>query len=235
MTGHFLTAHAASRPIIGSYSETGLESDFCFDRHARYDPYGYDDEFPSAADTQADHMEPSKVTWKDVRWGELQRECLARNQDRYEPVDFPNRTDVASTRDKFWMPAKKDHEDVDSALIFPPEQLEEGASYRWWQANRASYKKKQAVVLRTWDGNEWTIDTTQYVRSFIMELGLHSGLEYEVIILVEIKDCTIPIFENEKAYRETLLKSVPDEFADITILFNRILLETWYPKVGKHR
>ena len=175
------------------------------------------------------------MTWIDVRWGKLQRDCLARNAGRYEHVNFPNRTDVASTHDKFWMPTAKDRDEVASTLILPPDEPDKGASYRWWQENRASYRKKQAIVLRTWDGNEWTVDTMQYVRSFIMELGLHSGLEYEVIILVEVKDCTIPIFENEKAYRETLLKSVPDEFSDITILFNRILLEKWYPKVGKQK
>ena len=229
-----LTTCAASRPIIGSYSETGLESDFCFDRHARYDPYGYEDEFFSAAGGQADHEESSKVTWKDVRWGELQRNCLARNEDRYEPARFPNRTDIAPSHDKFWLPTKEDHEDVHSTLILPPEKSEEGSTYRWWKANQPRYRKKQALVLRTWDGNEWTVDTMQYVRSFIMELGLHSGLEYEVIILVEIKDCTIPIFQDEKLYKETLLKSVPEEFADITILFNRVFLETWYPKNGKH-
>ena len=68
-----------------------------------------------------------------------------------------------------------------------------------------------------------------------MELALHSGAEYEVIILVEVKNITIPIFEDEEAYRQTLLKSVPAEFSDVTILFSRDLLEKWYPKIGRHK
>ncbi len=219
-----LTEDAVPTPIIGSYRETGLESDFCFDRHARYDPYGYEDEFPDAEEA---HAGSSKVEWKDVRWGQLQRECLTRNEDRYEPLEQP-------IRNKFWLPTTADQEGVDNTLIFASNESNDVQSYRLWQQNRQSYKKKTALVLRTWDGNEWTIDTMQYVRSQIMELALHSGAEYEVIILVEVKDITIPIFEDEEAYRQTLLKSVPDEFSDVTILFNRKLLEKWYPKLGVH-
>ena len=222
--GHSLTEDPVPRPIIGSYRETGLESDFCFDRHARYDPYGYEDEFP---DAEEPHVGPSKVQWEDVRWGQLQRHCLAKNEDRYEPLEQP-------IRNKFWLPTTADQEGVDSTLVLASNESNNVQSYRLWQQNRQSYKKKTALVLRTWDGNEWTIDTVQYVRSQIMELALHSGAEYEVIILVEVKDVKIPIFEDEEAYRQTLLKSVPDEFSDVTILFNRNLLEKWYPKVGVH-
>ena len=224
-TGYSLTEVPVPRPMIGSYRETGLESDFCLDRHARYDPYGYEDEFP---DAEEPHVGSSKVEWKDVRWGQLQRDCLERNEDRYEPLENP-------IQNKFRLPTKNDQEGVDSTLVFPSNDSNAAPSYRLWQQNRQSYKKKSAIVLRTWDGCEWTIDTMQYVRSLIMELALHSGAEYEVIILVEVKDITIPIFEDEEAYRQTLLKSVPDEFGDITIIFNRVLLEKWYLKVGAHQ
>ncbi len=225
-TGHSLTEDPVPRPIIGSYRETGLESDFCLDRHARYEPYGYEDEFPGAEEP---HVGTSKVEWKDVRWGQLQRDCLARNEDRYEPLEQP-------IRNKFRMPTVADQEGVDSTLVFASnESNDEVQSFRLWQQNRQSYKKKTAIVFRTWDGNEWSIDSMQYVRSHLMELALHSGAEYEVIILVEVKDITIPIFEDEKAYKQTLSKSVPDEFSDVTILFNRELLEKWYPKVGEHK
>ena len=172
-------------------------------------------------------MRSSKVEWKNVRWGELQRDCLASNEDRYEPIG-------QSIQDKFWLPTVADQEDVDKTLVFSPNEPKEIKPYRWWKYGQQCYKKKTAIVLRTWDGNEWTTDTMQYVRSYIMETALHSGLEYEVIILVEVKDLNKKIFENEDAYRQTLLKSVPDEFSDITVLFNRNLLEKWYPKVGHH-
>lgn len=221
-----IASYSALEPIIGSYTETGLESDFCFDRHARYDPYGYEE--GDFNDGKEESSRALKVTWENVNWGELQSDCFMRNEDRYEPY---NRTDASAT---FWMPSKEDQEQVDDILVFPPEEAKNVRSYWQWQAKRKSYKKRNAIVLRTWDGNEWTVDTTQYVRSYIMELALHSGAEYEVILLVEVKDLKKKIFDNPKAYREALLTSVPDEFVDMTVLFNRMLLEAWYPKVGRH-
>jgi len=221
-----IASYSALEPIIGSYTETGLESDFCFDRHARYDPYGYEE--GDFNDGKEESSRALKVTWENVNWGELQSDCFMRNEDRYEPY---NRTDASAT---FWMPSKEDQEQVDDILVFPPEEAKNVKSYWQWQAKRKSYKKRNAIVLRTWDGNEWTVDTTQYVRSYIMELALHSGAEYEVILLVEVKDLKKKIFDNPKAYREALLTSVPDEFVDMTVLFNRMLLEAWYPKVGRH-
>ncbi|KAK4694677.1 hypothetical protein P7C71_g2946, partial [Lecanoromycetidae sp. Uapishka_2] len=221
-----IVSHAAPEPVIGSYKETGLHSDFCFDRHSRYDPYGYDEGDFSGAQDKASRA--SKVIWDNVNWGELQKECFLRNEGRYKPY---NRTDASTT---FRMPTKEDHDEVDRTLILASEASKEGTSYWQWQAKRKGYKKKNAVVLRTWDGNEWTVDTMQFVRSYIMELALHSGAEYEVIILVEVKDLKKKIFDDPKAYREALITSVPDEFVDMTLLFNRKLLEMWYPKVGKH-
>lgn len=215
----------APKPMLGSREETGLESDFCFDRHARYDPYGYDEgEYVSGKGSTS---RASNVLWDNVNWGQLQSECFSRNENRYQPY---NRTDASTI---FWMPSEEDHISVDKTLVLAPDESDNVKSYWQWQAQRKDYKKRNAVVLRTWDGNEWTIDTMQFVRSYIMELALHSGAEYEVIILVEIKDLKKKIFEDPKAYREALIASVPDEFVDMTVLFNRKLLETWYPKVGK--
>ncbi len=219
-------SYPAPTPMIGSYNETGLQSDFCFDRHARYDPYGYEGgTFNGEKETST---RASKVVWDNVNWGELQKNCFLRNEDRYEPY---NRTDASTT---LWSPSNEDHEGVDKTLVFPPDESNNVKSYWQWQAKRKGYKKRNAVVLRTWDGNEWTVDTMQHVRSYIMELALHSGAEYEVIVLCEVKDLEKKIFDDPKAYREALATSVPDEFVDMTILFNRRLLEMWYPKVGKH-
>lgn len=74
------------------------------------------------------------------------------------------------------------------------------------------YKKKSAMVLRTYDGLDWTPSTIQHIRSYIMELSLHSGGEYEVIILSEVKDQSKKIFDYEEAYRTALIHAAPPEF-----------------------
>lgn len=55
-----------SRPDV-----IGLDSNVCFDRYSRYGPYGFDD---SIGRTQ--------VEWKNVKWSELQNQCLEQNQGR---------------------------------------------------------------------------------------------------------------------------------------------------------
>lgn len=220
-------APSVIRPFFSSFNESGLESDFCFDRYARYDPYGYDgDGMGAQNDTR--QTRPGKVKWDSVNWGGLQQDCYSRNEDRYEPFRRPNGSAI------FRMPSEADVSDVDETLVFPPEQEEETKSSRIWQSKRKDYKERSAIVLRTWEGNEWTVDTIQFIRTYIMELALHSGAEYEVIILVEIKDVENPIFSDPNTYNEVLKKSVPNEFKDMAILFNRNLLEKWYPKVGAH-
>lgn len=213
--------------MFGSYNATGLASDFCLDRHARYDPYGYDEGNLEASGGRRKANRASKVQWEKVDWGYLQEDCLTRNQPRYAPLPSANRTTT------LWMPREEDINDVDNTIVLQDAESQKSMSYRLWKSDQ-KYKQRTAVVLRTWETNEWTVDTIQYIRSMIMELSLHSGAEYEVIVLVDVKDAGARIFDNDASYRQTLKKSMPDEFKNNTILFNRQLLERWYPKAGQH-
>lgn len=223
----WLTMPPAPASMFGSYNVTGLASDFCLDRHARYDPYGYDEGDLEGNGGRRKSNRASKVQWDKVDWGYLQGDCFLRNQRRYEPLPFANRTTT------LWMPRQEDIEDVDSTVVLPDQGPQKSVSYRLWKSGQG-YKQRSAIVLRTWESCEWTIDTMQYIRSMIMELSLHSGAEYEVIIMVEIKDTNARIFDNDASYQQTLKKAVPDEFLNNTILFDRQLLEKWYPKAGQH-
>ena len=220
--------------MFGSYNFTGLESDFCFDRRARFDPYGYDeddlDQDPNDHTTKVKprNSRAQKVLWDKVNWGLLQGDCLLSNRNRFEPMELGNLTLPRA----FSKPSLENFENVDDVLVFPTVESISDSSYRAWSLGKKAYKQRSAVVLRTEDTNEWSIDTTQYLRSMIMELSLHSGAEYEIILLVEVKDSTLPIFDDPTVYRETMLKSVPAEFGNITVLFNKPLLEKWYPKAG---
>ena len=213
--------------MFGSYNATGLGSDFCLDRHARYDPYGYDEGDLEGLGGKRKSNRASKVNWGNVDWGFLQGDCFLRNQYRYEPLQFANRTTT------FWTPREEDIQGIDSTLVLPDEGPQQSKSYRLWKSSQR-YKPRTAIVLRTGESNEWTVDTMQYIRSMVVELSLHSGSEYEVIIMVESSDTSTKIFGDHASYQQILEKVVPDEFKNITILFNRQLLETWYPKVGQH-
>ena len=211
--------------MFGSYNATGLATDFCLDRHARYDPYGYDEWHLEGGKRKSNRA--SKVIWEQVDWGFLQGDCLLRNQYRYQPLEFLNRTTT------LWMPREEDVQDVDSTIVLPEDESQERKSYRLWRSGQ-KYKSRTAIVLRAEEGIEWTIDSMQYVRSLIVELSLHSGAEYEVIIMVEANNGSAQIFDNDASYQQVLKTAVPKEFMNNTILFNRKLLETWYPQTGQH-
>ncbi|KAL9065100.1 MAG: hypothetical protein Q9161_008447 [Pseudevernia consocians] len=97
------------------------------------------------------------------------------------------------------------------------------------------YKDRTAVLLRGWQGLEYTPELLQSVRSMISELSLHSGSEYSVYLMVEIKDKDRPILTSPgfEAYQKALDEFVPREFHNMTILFNQDLLKVWYPTIDQ--
>lgn len=64
----------------------------------------------------------------------------------------------------------------------------------------------------------------------VTELALQSGGEYEVFLLVHVKDDDIPIHENE-SYEQVLRDHVPEEFWNITILWNMGMVSEKYTKL----
>jgi hypothetical protein len=89
------------------------------------------------------------------------------------------------------------------------------------------------VVLRGWDGFTWTPDDVHNVRAMFAELGLASGGEYEVFILVHVHDTTrlVPL-ENEGP-DDVKLHFVPSALTDITELWTYDDCEKAYPAVGE--
>lgn len=68
----------------------------------------------------------------------------------------------------------------------------------------------------------------------ITETALHSAGHYEVFLLVNVKDNTIELEENQVAYKQALQAYVPKEFRDMAVLWNERTVEKWYPKVEEH-
>ncbi|KAF2968269.1 hypothetical protein GQX73_g5333 [Xylaria multiplex] len=77
-------------------------------------------------------------------------------------------------------------------------------------------KKKDGVTLLT-------------MRAMINELSLQSGGEYDVHLLVHVKDNALPIWISEEVYNKTLRENVPEEFRDIATLWSERQLQTYYP------
>ncbi|KAL9593022.1 MAG: hypothetical protein Q9179_006161 [Wetmoreana sp. 5 TL-2023] len=213
--------------MFGSYEETGLGSGYCFERYARNSPYG-DNVLPD--DGQRDRPQLSNVDWEKVDWGQLQHECAILNRNRFEEKSQDTKPPM------FRYPDHEDIQQVNSTLILPESRVKSRTRSNVDRRSSGSkkYKKRNAILLRTYDSKEYTPDNMHHIRSMITELSLHSGAEYEVFLLVQIVDLEKPIFFDSTAYQEALDLYVPREFHNISVLFNVPLMEAWYPKVGKH-
>lgn len=197
--------------MFGSHEEIGLDASVCYDRYSRYGLYGYDEH-----NWQLDiggFQRPKFIDWDEVSWGELQSECYERNADRYKP------TQINQNYSR--------HILTETTAEQPQSTSEPSSSQK--------YRSRSAVILRASEEMNWSPSHRQYLRSLIMELSLHSGLEYQVFFMLDVKDELLPIEESDEAVEEVKTRTVPPEFHNMTVLFNNRLLRQWYPKIKEHR
>lgn len=92
---------------------------------------------------------------------------------------------------------------------------------------------RTAVVLRTWDQYQFYNDQLAWMRTMVTELALDTGGIFQVFLLVNVKDDSVDLFDDD-AYAKVLENSVPPEFRDMSLLYNEELLKGWIPKVSEH-
>ncbi|KAI9838478.1 MAG: hypothetical protein M1837_002470 [Sclerophora amabilis] len=192
-------------PIYGSYKAVGLDGAHCFDSYSRLGAYGYGENETGVSNWQ----KPSFVSWNAVKWGTLQDACKQRNHDRYD-----NSTVSHSAASNSSAP--------NSTVPFSGSGL----------AKRPSFKPRTAVLLRSFEGYDYSESDIQNMRALVSELALQSGGEYQVYLLVEVKTYDAGIFENTTRRAEYLSDFVPIEFRDMTVLWSTKFFEIMYPKTG---
>ncbi|KAJ5730081.1 uncharacterized protein N7483_004589 [Penicillium malachiteum] len=199
---------------FGSYEAMGLDGDVCTDRYSRFGAYGYDQEhfYDVPGFTR-----PEPVDWSAVDWYDLQKICYERNADRYQVLPVMN--------DSYHRPLSFDLREPPRKISSPDIPLS--------HSKQKQYHPRSAVLIRAWNSMTWTTNHCEYLRALIMELSLHSGAEYEVFILVHVKDDDLPIFSDRKTMEE-LRRTIPEEFRNMALFFNNKLLEAWYPKIEEH-
>jgi len=104
---------------------------------------------------------------------------------------------------------------------------------RRFQEDQPGGKKRvqrHAYVLRTWTGYHYSEQQMLSLRAMINELSLKSGGQYDVHLLVHVKDDHIPIWASPDLYQKTLQENVPKEFWNISTLWSERLMETYYPE-----
>ncbi|KEF59782.1 uncharacterized protein A1O9_04630 [Exophiala aquamarina CBS 119918] len=190
------------KPVGGSYETLGLPYTI-HTPSTRYGEYGYEE--------GSDENNKNPVQWHLVSWAQLQNDCLAQNQGRFQ--DSMN----VSTATKF--------------------SLINGAKHRFPHPEaRTISTGRTAIVLRGWEGYNYSSIDMYHIRSLIVEAGLGSNADYAVFLLVDVKDKnnTRHIFRDTESYENALRDLVPDELRSITVLFDHNLLKTWYPRISDH-
>ena len=205
-----------AEPLFGSYDALGLRKDVCFERYGRYGSYGlgYASDIGGSnlgLHGDQDSIDPiwktsGQIDWRSIDLGDVQRRCNQRNQGRFAQVGQSNA-----------------HEHIGSLADFPDED-----SQRPHDQNRSTIPRT-AVVLRAFGGLEYTPGLRLHIRSLVNELSLHSGGEYDVHLLVEVKKVEKPIWTSKAAYEKVLAEIVPEEFRSMATLWSQELMKLIYP------
>ncbi|KAI5808049.1 hypothetical protein DFH27DRAFT_478406 [Peziza echinospora] len=193
-------------PVFGGYGVIGLESEkVCFERRGRLGGYGFG--YGRGEGGLGGSGGRQKIDWRGVDWGGVQRRCVERNKGRF-------RTTSGSGR------IGKEAEEVGGV-----------------KATRSGPGKvdRTAVLMRTWDDYKYTDNDILNLRSLISELAVNTGGEYQVHLLVHVKDPKIPIWADTEFYNSHLEKSVPREFWGIATLWNEPLMELVYASLPENR
>jgi hypothetical protein len=208
--------------VMGSYEVLGLPEDICFERYGRFGPYGYGYSLRAGGTGTGRNgeMEGSDVVWESdtgvnqvdyrvIDWAAAQKRCLAANAGRFEQKTVSEQ--VSSTEkdaDNNTENSKRDGSTTAAALepiIATTKQL----------------LPRTAVVVRVWDEFEYKEEDILNLRAMISELSLGSGGEYNVHLLVQVKnEAKYPIWADENVYKSHLEESVPQEFHGIATLWS---------------
>jgi hypothetical protein len=209
--------------VMGSYDLLGLPEDICFERYGRLGPYGYGYGLRNGGVGAGQHGEKegsdivwasnSEVDYRKVNWGDAQKRCYQANAARFEVkhivVEHPTTFSVISENTV----QKQDESDQTTA------------SDVIVKINSTAIAKKHlprtAVVIRSWDDFEYREEDILHLRAMVSELSLGSGGEYDVHLLVQVKDeAKNPIWADDETYQKHLAESIPEEFRGMTTLWS---------------
>lgn len=223
-------------PSFGSYGLFGIDPNLCYERDTRLGQYGL----------QYQYGAPGKrLDWTKAEWGKLQKECAEKNKARFEKTSKPSdgdldRYDAAMSasgsgaiaeelrrqRQPSYLKARSATEESSpnsGNVTLPAVRPENPAEHR------------TAVLLRSYTGRQYTDNEKQAIRAIITELSLRTGGQYQVFLLVQVKDQLedLALWDHE-TYKYVLTTQVPQEFHDIAVLWGSYEVQEMYPKLDPH-
>jgi hypothetical protein len=233
--------------IMGAYELLGVPNDICFDRYGRLGPYGhgYGVRLGGLGSGLSGDSEGSEAIWHDiphadyrsVDWSAAQGRCYDANAAR-----FLSESPFSLSAVTLSLNAVLDGEETSLETrsnvteIIPPEMQSVDHGSETFSTKTGGSKKlsRTAVVVRTWDSYEYHEEDILYLRSLISELSLGSGAEYDVHLLVQVKDEAVPVWADADAHENHLRKSVPEEFWGMATLWSETQMRMLYQGLFSH-
>ncbi|KAF2753030.1 hypothetical protein EJ05DRAFT_445707 [Pseudovirgaria hyperparasitica] len=192
-----------TEPFFGSHQLLGFTKKNCFDRFGRLAPYGYGYPPELGGFGLADNSEKNGVVEK--LWSQMG-----------SPIDW---------RGIDWGKAQKRCYERNKIRFSKDAVMPDGSK----AAPNKKMSTRQAFILRAWTGYDYSPWQIMSLRAMISELSIKSGGEYDVHLLVHVKDNNIPIWASDEVYETTLRANVPEEFWGIASLWSEKQMETIYP------
>jgi hypothetical protein len=214
-------------PHIGSYVALDIDSNLCFERETRLTAYGYVEGSKDESSSGEKHTKESLANW-----GLLQLECMQKNSDRYKPGP------VKPQASNYSMPAG-----TNSSRLFNSTAMRRRLEIRTGEDDpqksgpdgtrktKAEVMSRKAVIIRTSSEQKYTENDILNIRALVSELSLRSGGEYQVFLLVHVKDEALPIWADPTVYMESVHENIPQEFWNMTVLWNDAKMEEAYPLI----
>ncbi|CAM1500929.1 Fc.00g100910.m01.CDS01 [Cosmosporella sp. VM-42] len=241
--------HDWPAPRFGSYDVLNMDSNLCWERETRLGPYGTLDQFKKTGG-ESEPISWDNVNWGDLQRKCVHKNAkrydmnksrkndyLSLYPETAEPAKADEKPESSETKDEKTTDEKlkesKTNVDKEEAKEAMKDKRAEGPSLRRhaldddeFQAvqNRSASgfipEKRTAILLRSYTGKNYTDNDKQNIRSLVSELSLKSGGEYEVFLLVQVKDNALRIFDDPETYQYVLSENIPPEFQGITVLWN---------------
>ncbi|CAK7221883.1 hypothetical protein SCUCBS95973_004651 [Sporothrix curviconia] len=214
--------HGFPAPGLGSYALFDIDQDLCYERDTRLGIYALPD-----------------GTRDEIDWGDVQLNCVDLNQARFELIGPPNElvtTVYGPLVDEDGGSGSQSHH---LRRSLPPRPDRPGAempengngNMPGQDASRVS-EPRTAILLRSYTGKRYTENDRYIIRALVSELNLQSGGEYQVFLLVHVKDAGVNLWDNS-TYEQYLQQSVPKEFIGMTLLWNDDFVQATYPRLER--
>lgn len=217
---------------MGSYMALDIDSNLCFERKTRLGRYGFQEDNSTVLVGFSETL--GKRLEEYLNWGYMQQECARRNSGRYDFIQKISGVGNFSSGGTSNSSNSTEHFDL-RGKSRRLETVAVGDSQHTGKKGSSGIpgtKSRTALVIRTHSEQEYTENDKQNIRALITELSLGSGGEYQVYLLVQVKDESLPILTDINAYNEAVQNSVPKEFWNMTILWNDAQMKELYPKIN---